>query len=125
MQRQLQRDNAGWPEALVEIPRDRWPAWPHGDRPPARVLRSRTFLVQVFLERDDVVRLSVSRASLRTDGRWDDGITWDELQRLKAEAGYGARWAVEVYPPDPEVVNVGNLRHLWLVDEPAFAWRRR
>ena len=29
--------------------------------------------------------------------------------------GCGARDAVEVYPADADVVNVANMRHLWLV----------
>jgi hypothetical protein len=30
---------------------------------------------------------------------------------------------VEVYPPDEAVVNVANIRHLWLLAEaPAYAW---
>lgn len=124
MQAALVAANRAFGPVLAEIPREAWPEWRQGDHPPQRVLRSREFLVQVFCH-ERAVRLSVSRTALRTDGRWEDGITWDELQRLKAEAGYGAYWAVEVYPPDDEVVNVGNLRHLWLTDAPPFAWRRR
>jgi hypothetical protein len=46
------------------------------------------------------------------------------LQRLKAECGYADRDAVEVYPRERDVVNVANLRHLWVMREPlAFAWR--
>jgi hypothetical protein len=58
-------------------------------------------------------------------GRWLDGITWDELQHLKMLAGYGDRVAVEIYPPDSEVVNIANIRHLWLLNEvPTFMWQR-
>jgi hypothetical protein len=29
-----------------------------------------------------------------------------------------------VYPPVDEIVNVANMRHLWLLDEaPPYAWR--
>lgn len=45
--------------------------------------------------------------------------------RLKAECGRGDKWAVELYPPDEAVVNVANIRHLWLLPEPpAFGWNR-
>lgn len=119
----LERENLRWPETLVELPATALPAHQSGKF--VRALRSRRFLVQVFNESDGIIRLSASRTVLRGNGRWEDGITWDELQRLKAEAGYGDCFAVEVYPADIHVVNVGNLRHLWILPEPpAFAWRR-
>ncbi|WP_202842089.1 DUF7694 domain-containing protein [Luteimonas saliphila] len=119
----LERANRDWPERLAEIPRGSLP--PHQSEKFVRALRSRQFLVQEFAEPGDIIRLSASRTTLRGDGRWDDGISWDELQRLKAEAGYGDRFAVEVYPADVDVVNVGNLRHLWILPAaPPFAWRR-
>jgi len=73
-----------------------------------------------------IVRLSVLRTSLDTAGGWQQDITWEELQRLKREAGYGDHDAVEVFPPDADVVNVANIRHLWIL-EPGhlpFAWRK-
>jgi hypothetical protein len=78
----------------------------------------------VFAPENGAIRLSVCRARMGKNGRWEDGITWDQLQRLKAECGYADSWAAEIFPPDAQVVNVGNLRHLWLLPEaPAFAWR--
>lgn len=69
-------------------------------------------------------RLSVLRVTTQKDD-WADEITWDQLQRVKRECGFGEVDAVEVYPRDSDVVNVANIRHLWLMDEPvAFAWRR-
>lgn len=69
--------------------------------------------------------MSVCRTSMR-QGRWVDGISWDDLQRLKREAGYGESDAVEVYPADSDVVNVANMRHLWILETPIrFAWRSR
>lgn len=89
---------------------------------PVEVWASRDYLVQVFA--GDVVRLTVNRTTRSPRGdRWADGLSWDELQRIKADVGRGDRWAVEIYPPDEHVVDVANMRHLWLVDEPpAFAW---
>ena len=87
--------------------------------------RSRTHLAQLH---DDAgtLRLSVHRV---TDVAWHirfdaaGGISWDDLQRIKGECGFGDRWAVEVYPPDDRVVNVAPIRHLWLLDEqPPYAW---
>lgn len=89
---------------------------------PFEVWRSVGFLVQMFRE-GDWVRMTVNRTT-NVDGDWQDGITWDELQRLKAEVGRGHLWAVEVYPADAEVVNEANMRHLWLLAEPPpFAWK--
>jgi hypothetical protein len=123
--RQLDRENAKLPTALQEVPRSQWPSqWPDTKAPQLSVWRSRTFLVQVFsAPAPAIARLSINRTSL--DGtRWAEGIEWEELQRLKGECGYGAHDAVEVYPPDRDVVNVANMRHLWVLAEPlAFAWR--
>lgn len=120
--RQLARDNAKLPRELVSITRDRWP---DPLAPQRRVLRSRDFLVQEFdAPAPAVVRLSVNRTSLSGD-RWEDGISWEELQRIKAECGYPMADAVEVYPAQGDEVNVANMRHLWVLrDKLAFAWRK-
>lgn len=120
--RQLARDNAKLPIALTQIPASAWP-----ERVPNGVIevwRSRDYLVQIYAERNDVIRLSISRTSM--DGeRWKDGIAWEDLQRLKSECGYGKYDAVEVFPADRDVVNVANMRHLWVLPEHlGFAWRR-
>ena len=76
----------------------------------------------------DVVRLSINRTTLGANGRWDENITWDDLQRLKREAGYGDKDAVEVFPADVDVVNVANMRHLWVFVgnyRLPFAWRAK
>ena len=89
--------------------------------------RNKHFLVQLF-EDSGTLRLSVNRTDVkgfRSDNSpvWKDGISWDELQDIKTQVGYGDRWAVELFPPNSEVVNVSNMRHLWLLPEPpAFGW---
>ena len=120
--RQLARDNLKWPAALVEVPRSQWP---RPDGPQLRVLRSRDFLVQEFSEEGAaLVRLSINITSM--DGaRWKDGISWEEMQRIKAEAGYPMHDAVEVFPRAVDVVNVANMRHIWIMrDLLQFAWRK-
>lgn len=122
----MDRENKKFPvDRLVEIPREEWPVKQHAKL--RRVLRCRDFLVQVFIEPDGVLRLSVQRCAFdRSSGRWVDGITWDDLQHLKTLSGYGELTAVELYPPDNEMVNVANLRHLWILPiAPAFMWRRK
>lgn len=119
--RQLERENRKFPPTLQEVPRHEWP---NPNAPQVRVLRSRDFLVQVFSEPlPALVRLSVCRTR-HNGARWDDGITWDDLQRVKREAGYSDKDAVEVFPADCDVVNVANMRHLFVLAEPlSFAWR--
>lgn len=106
----------------VEIAREDWPdVW----TPPGiqRVWRDRRYLVQQYLDRG-MTRLSVNVVATKSSlERWVDGIPWDDLQRIKNQCGYRNACAVELYPPEAEVVNVANLRHLWILPEPpAFMW---
>lgn len=128
--RQLARDNAKLPAQLQPLPMVEWPeSQRDSEHAPQGVWRSRDFLVQVYPDHSPLVlcRLSVLRTTLDAkSGRWVDGITWDELQRIKAEVGYSDHDAVEVYPREIDVVNVANLRHLWVMRGlVSFAWRRR
>ena len=108
-------------ETLTEV---RCDVGGHMHLPPTRAWCSRRFTVQLFVEGPGRERLSISIAAFDDAGRWKDGISWDDLQRLKTEAGFGGRWAVECFPPTSEVVNVSNMRHLWLIETPtAFGWR--
>lgn len=120
----LQEQNARWPAYLLEVPRAEWPEYV----PPGllTVWRSRSYLVQVFNEgrAGVLVRLSVNRTAIRAGGEWAQDIPWEDLQRLKAECGYADFDAVEVFPRHSNVVNVANMRHLWVMAEPlAFAWQ--
>ena len=124
--RQMERNNAKLPKHLELVPPESWPlaVASHTERPIA-VWRSRNFLVQKYLApAPAIARLSVHRTTL--DGeRWADQITWDELQQAKNEVGYFAHTCVEVYPPMRDLVNVANIRHLWVLAEPLpFAWRK-
>ena len=123
-QNALQRENARWPSSLKEWPREDWPV-PHPEI--LRVWRSRGFLVQEHAAPSPaIVRLSILRAGLDSGGGWQQDIQWTELQRLKAEAGYSGFDAVEVFPRESDVVNIANIRHLWIVpaEHLPFAWRR-
>jgi hypothetical protein len=60
---------------------------------------------------------------INRDGLWIDGLTWDDLQTVKREVGFGKCFAVEVFPEDSHVVNDANMRHLWVLGERLpFAW---
>jgi hypothetical protein len=90
---------------------------PHG------VWRSRDFLAMSYINAaTGTLRLSICRTKVDNNGMWLADITWDELQRIKRECGYGEKWAVEIFPADCHLVNVANFRHLWIVEQPDFAW---
>lgn len=129
MRSELAHYNAQWPEKLRQVPENAWPDTPPGFTRSVEVWRSRSFLVQVYSESEGVMRLSVSRtelpASPTEDLRFTDGIGWDELQALKAECGFGHLFAVECFPAEADVVDVANMRHLWVLPAPLpFAWTR-
>lgn len=113
----LRRENARFGRRFVDIDVTGTTA--------TRALRNRDWLIQ-FFDDNGIIRLSICRAKLDPTGtRWADGITWDELQWLKAEAGFADSWAVEVFPPDDQVVNVANMRHLWVLPgAPDYGWGR-
>lgn len=90
---------------------------------PERVWVSHRYLVQLYQEAPfndaPVYRMSVCRTRLNKAGaRWQDGLTWDELQAIKREIGFGDWYGVEVYPRERDVVNVANMRHVWLMEKP-------
>lgn len=117
--RELIAENAKRPAELIEIPRSSLMR-----KDCLRVFRSNEYLVQEFdAPPPAYVRLSVNRSVVRGD-RWSDGISWEDLQHIKAVLGYGDQDAVEIYPADLDVVNVANMRHLWIMRDPiSFAWR--
>jgi hypothetical protein len=119
--RAMAKANETFPRHLVRIKPEAWPTYPPRL---AEVWRSRGFLVQVFAEDGGIFRLSVCR-TMHNGESWVDQISWEELMQCKRECGRGGLDAVEVYPADADIVNVANMRHLWVLPEPvAFAWRK-
>ena len=56
--------------------------------------------------------------------KWHDGITWDEIQSIKNEIGFEDHDCVEVYPAQKNIVDVANMRHIWVMDELLlFSWK--
>lgn len=120
IQQRLSRENvAGRSHELTPVPESEWP--PIEPRP-IKVWLSRKYLVQLYTDANPaypgLLRLSVCRGTLNAAGRWNDRLTWDELQAIKREIGFGEWYGVEIYPPDHRVVNVANMRHLWLLPTP-------
>ena len=57
------------------------------------------------------IHLTVNRLDMK------DGISWDELQRIKNACGFEDRDAVEAYPRQRDVINTGNIRHLYVFEQ--------
>lgn len=104
------------------MPKDQWPGIVDEKR--IQVYISQKYMVQVFLEEKGIIRLSINRTSANGKS-WDENIMWDELQIIKNQVGFSDFDAVEVFPKSKDIVNVANMRHLFVMPEPLdFAWRK-
>lgn len=121
IRRLLEKEAKKRADVLARVSRQDWPS--HDDPTRRKVWISRWYLVQEFCK-DGIVRLSVNRTEILNSGDWKAELSWDELQRIKHEVGYGNRTAVEIYPSDEHIVNVANMRHLWILNEriPGVGW---
>lgn len=118
----LRAENLKWPEQPIPVPPDRWPKSEARNR--VALFRSREFIIQVFMVCQGLMRVSVNRSEIDDSGNWVADISWDELQQIKNFIGFSDKDAVEVFPRMEDEVNVANMRHLWILDEPlSFAWR--
>lgn len=95
---------------FASLPPQEWPttASPHGLR---RVHKSDALIVMECARPGNLTLLMIQRLDAR------DGLTWDDLQWVKGALGYGDREALEMYPREDLVVNVANIRHLWMLPE--------
>ncbi len=119
----LRETNALYGIGMTEVPTE---LWPECESKPDKVWRSSQFLVQGFREEGIEMRLSVCRTEIDDNGQWRADIGWEELQGIKDGCGFAGCDAVEVYPRARDVVNVANLRHLWIMRNPvSFAWRKK
>lgn len=121
MSKHLKEENKKFGSEFVEIETP-----PHPNATFVKCMRNNKFLVQIFQE-PHTIRLSVSRTQLAKNGkRWEDGITWDELQAVKDGCGFEDMCGLEVYPPKKHIVNNANMRHLFLVNgKPIFMWKNK
>lgn len=120
----LAQENSKWPTELTAVPRETWPKNFPGEKL-VNVFRSRFFLVQVFDESKGFTRLSINRTAVDKEGMWLTDISWDDMQNIKAEVGFADRWATEMFPAEADLVNVANMRHLWITPvEPDYGWKR-
>lgn len=98
----------------------KWGPWEHVRLPAApgrgwlsEVTVAHRNKVFAVLERrvEGAVHLAVSSLS-------EDRPTWWEMQRIKNELVGEDATAVEVYPPQSEVVDGADMFHLWVLDGP-------
>lgn len=122
IRKMMAKENAKWPDIPIKVQKDHWPPRESLKNYPLNVWRSKNWLIQEYKENDHI-RLSVNRTTIAPDGKWDEGISWEDLQWIKEQIGYGDRWAVEIYPPRTKSINVANMRHLWILnDPPSYGW---
>jgi hypothetical protein len=82
-----------------------------------KAYRSRRFMAQLY-QNGGWLRISVNRSEYLPEADcWKDGISWDDLMEVKAQLGFGDHDAIEIYPRNSDVVNVTNMRHLFLIPE--------
>ncbi len=110
---------------LEKVPKSRWVS------PPDTLIeawQSNDFLVQIAQEKyHKRITINKTKYSIK-NGKpiWKDGISWDEIQEIKSLVGYSDYWAVECYPPDAKVVNLANMRHIWILEHPPeFGWHQK
>ena len=108
-----------------KVPREKWLGNIPGNL--CDVYQSEDYLVQVHKETTGI-RLTICSTFTKEISRergpiWKDGISWDDLQEIKDAIGFEKKWFVELYPPKEHIVNLANMRHLWLIDEPDFGWK--
>lgn len=79
---------------------------------------SETYIAAAFQD-GEAIRLDIQRKDEK------DGISWDELQRIKNECGFEDKDAVEFYPRQKDVINTANYRHLYIYGTPLPLVRRK
>ena len=110
----LTRENSTYSSKMTPVPKWKWPT--QKGVTVLEVWRSHGFFAQLVQEETSgAIRLSVNRTMIDRHGDWLADIAWEDLQRIKSECGLGQMLAVEVYPRDKDVVNVANMRHLFLM----------
>jgi hypothetical protein len=112
----LVKDNLKYGSEMIDVPEESWPSVRTENL--KQVLRNNKFLCQIYKEENGQLRLSVSRTMIKPDGSWEENLSWEELMEVKRKVGLGDRCAAEIYPEDKNIVNVANMRHLFILEEP-------
>lgn len=107
---------ASYPDTLEIVPEND-PNIPYSSHPQDidKIYRSKKYTVIVW-NVPAGKKLSIQRNEWDSHaGRYKDQILWDEIQEIKRQCGFGEQNAVEFYPPDSEVINIANVRHIWIL----------
>ncbi|MGA3209451.1 MAG: hypothetical protein ABSE05_16705 [Syntrophales bacterium] len=123
MRRKLQKENDKRFLTLTPVSKENWPY--NDDINRIAVFLSLYYLAQIFDEKNGVIRISCNRTTMDQNGQWEENLSWDELMEVKRQCGYGESYAVEVLPGDSEIVNVANMRHIWITPHPIVGWRKK
>lgn len=81
---------------------------------------------------DGMILAAITHTTAKTVKQFDDPryrppITWDQMQQIK-DMLWPSRVAIEVFPPQKEIVNVRPMRWMWVLPEGAglpFSINRR
>lgn len=128
--KEIEEERNKWPDHLVnitdQIPADlKSYAQKHGV---TEVWASKHFRLRIIRHTEVIYRISVHRMTVDVDNdTWKGNISWDEMNELKRQCGRGSINAVERFPPDDELINAGNYRHLWIGDleNLSLVWSKR
>lgn len=102
---------------MRELDDNEWPFMPCLETTPLRVWMSNEYMAVLYRQNmDGKERLTINRTRKGANGKYRDGITWDELQRIKNECLGEDVWCAEMYPAQADVINIQNQRHLWVLD---------
>ena len=119
------QENKKFGEHFQPISREKWHEEAQRKENLCEVWRNRNFCVQIYDE-GNVQRLSINRTSINLKGEWNADISWEELQAIKNAVGFADRTAVEIFPPESDVINVANMRHLWITEQSlSFGWKNK
>lgn len=102
-------------ERMQRIPMEKWPVVAL-ESDVLDVWQSRDYLAVLYQQKANGWKRLTVNSVRRKGGTWRDGITWDELQRIKNECLGEDVWCIENYPAQSKLVNVSNMRHLFVLD---------
>lgn len=113
-QREIVKGAAQRWQAMVEVPRETWPTSMMSAKP-LRFWKNNKYTCIEFPSRETefglVRHLLIQRVTAERISRWD------HLQRIKNETAGPWAVAIEMYPPESQVVNDCHVCHLWVLPE--------
>lgn len=78
------------------------------------VWKNNRYIVQIYRRALGGGAMEASHLAVRRNDE-SEIQGWDDLQRIKNELAGGDRVALEIYPPEAEVIDQANMRHLFVL----------